>query len=102
MVERERTLRVEVRPADRGLRTKPGSNLWIPSTMGAAKRLAQPEKADAGSRARYVARIFFPDRRESSTWRQRTKLPVLYAPENKHRSTSRVHDRTRCLSLLHG
>jgi hypothetical protein len=35
----------------------------------------------------YVERICFSDRREANPWRLRTKLPVLYAPENKHRST---------------
>jgi hypothetical protein len=40
-----------------------------------------------GEDVKCVERICFPDRREANPWRLRTKLPVLYAPENKHRST---------------
>jgi hypothetical protein len=35
--------------------------------------------------------ICFPGRREADPWRLRTKLPVLYAPENKHQSAYGAH-----------
>jgi hypothetical protein len=53
------------------------------------------------ARTRAVERICFPDRRKANPWRLRTKLPVLYAPENKHRSTFGARDDAGYSSLRH-